>query len=448
MVIIGTAVAVSLSLLAVVAGLLYDQLYVPSRTVASVNTATLTRRDYWQERRQALAREVVQAFQLDALLAGQNFGQDFTARVPTTNQQVRDIRTQPVDEATLGEWQTRTLIEQGAQELGATTTDVEVDQQLVGDLAAAFIPDQSQAAGPQPTVVFTATATAAAVETAAAAAPTSATATTGTVAATPTTGPTATIAPTPTARPTFTADEAAPKVAQIVDAVFEKYTAAITQATGQVNLIKEDFTAALRNQYRQQVLTTRVQERLVAEQGFQPSDTPAEVNARQVLLKIPDDTPEDKKEAAFAEAKARADAVYAELAGGADFATVARERSDDAASKDQGGDLGFFGTSSSFDPAFVAAAFALKDGEISQPVRTQSGWHVIQPLERRADPLDKQLRDARSKAFETWLSDRRGAATLVPVPTATPEPSAAPDAAPAPAAEPTGEALPLTTPTP
>lgn len=84
-------------------------------------------------------------------------------------------------------------------------------------------------------------------------------------------------------------------------------------------------------------------------------------------------------EAAFPEGagKARDRIVQAlqKLKGGADFAEVAKSMSD-CPSKSQGGDLGSFGRSG-MDPHFTAAAFSLKDGEVSQSVQTSFGYHII-----------------------------------------------------------------------
>lgn len=87
-----------------------------------------------------------------------------------------------------------------------------------------------------------------------------------------------------------------------------------------------------------------------------------------------------------------AKAVKAELDGGADFATVAKEKSIDPGAAN-GGDLGFFGKGMMVAP-FEAAAFALTDiGQVSDPVESQFGWHVIRLEEKRqsAPPAFEQV---------------------------------------------------------
>ena len=73
------------------------------------------------------------------------------------------------------------------------------------------------------------------------------------------------------------------------------------------------------------------------------------------------------------------------MKGGEDFAKVAGEVSKDPGSKTDGGDLGFF-TKDRMVEAFAEAAFKLEPGQISDPVKSQFGWHVIQVEEKRKKP--------------------------------------------------------------
>jgi peptidyl-prolyl cis-trans isomerase D len=83
-------------------------------------------------------------------------------------------------------------------------------------------------------------------------------------------------------------------------------------------------------------------------------------------------------------ARARADSVRAEIAGGAPFAEVARRESSDSVSAAQGGDLGEW-TRGSMDAAFDSAAFALPLNTVSQPVLSQFGYHLIEVTSRKGD---------------------------------------------------------------
>jgi peptidyl-prolyl cis-trans isomerase C len=86
------------------------------------------------------------------------------------------------------------------------------------------------------------------------------------------------------------------------------------------------------------------------------------------------------------ETEAEAQAVIAELEGGADFAAIAEARSKDPGSGAQGGDLGWFGLGMMVQP-FEAAVTALAPGAVSAPVETQFGWHVIRLNETRPIPV-------------------------------------------------------------
>ena len=95
-----------------------------------------------------------------------------------------------------------------------------------------------------------------------------------------------------------------------------------------------------------------------------------EVHARHILV----------------EDEAAARKAYDRVKAGEDFAKVAAELSTDPGSKAEGGDLGFF-TKDRMVAPFAEAAFRMKPGEISEPVKSQFGWHVIQVVERRAKPV-------------------------------------------------------------
>jgi len=83
-----------------------------------------------------------------------------------------------------------------------------------------------------------------------------------------------------------------------------------------------------------------------------------------------------------AAARARADSVRAEIAGGAPFAEVAQRESSDSASAAHGGDLGEW-TKGSMDPAFDSAAFSLPLNALSQPVLSRFGYHLIEITSRK-----------------------------------------------------------------
>jgi peptidyl-prolyl cis-trans isomerase C len=108
-----------------------------------------------------------------------------------------------------------------------------------------------------------------------------------------------------------------------------------------------------------------------------------EVHARHILFRA--QAGEDK---AGKEAEDKIKAIIARLKKGEDFAKVAGEVTEDPSGKANGGDLGYF-TKEQMVPEFSEAAFKLDKGQISEPVKTQFGWHVIKVEDKRVKPAPK-----------------------------------------------------------
>jgi len=125
---------------------------------------------------------------------------------------------------------------------------------------------------------------------------------------------------------------------------------------------------------------------------------PATVSFRAVFVR-PEPT-----DSAKAVARRRADSVLVALRAGADFATLAKRFSDDVASRDDGGDLGWF-RRGRMVPEFEAAAFALRPGQVSNVVETPFGYHLIQV--ERVEPAEVH---ARHILFAPALTDSNIAA--------------------------------------
>ncbi len=95
-----------------------------------------------------------------------------------------------------------------------------------------------------------------------------------------------------------------------------------------------------------------------------------EVHARHILVATEDEAKQ----------------IEAALKQGADFATLAKEKSKDPSGAANGGDLGWF-TKDQMVPEFADAAFKLDKGQISDPVHTQFGWHIILVVDKRVKPI-------------------------------------------------------------
>lgn len=441
-----TAATIGLALLAILAGVLYDQLWVPSQPVARVGDVTLSQGDYWTERRHAYAREIVQNFQLLALFGGNpQFTEQFQGQSPTIDNQVETIRSTEIDPAVLAQWETRQIKEQGAANLGISVDEAAVDQALVSDLGIVFLPPPTPPVTPTtevaPTEEATTTEEPAATEEAATAEEPAAT--TGDGAAAPPAA-TATFAPTETPLPTPAPAEAATQTDQIIDEIYRRYEIELATAAEDPDLSKEDFRAALADQYRERVIDERVQAQLVPADDFVASEEPERIQVRQVFVAVtpPAEATQEQRDAAFAEAKDRTDTIAAELRGGADFATVAAVSSDDPGSREQGGDLGFFDRSGAADggvtypPELVERAFDLEEGVISDPIRTQFGWHIIEVTDRDIPSEEQQLREARTEALDAWVEEQRERLGVARFPESTPTPPAVPTE-PIPTPEPT-----------
>jgi peptidyl-prolyl cis-trans isomerase C len=108
-----------------------------------------------------------------------------------------------------------------------------------------------------------------------------------------------------------------------------------------------------------------------------------EVHARHILIRA---AAGDEKASKEAESKIKA--IIVRLKKGGDFAKLASELSEDPSGKANGGDLGYF-TKEQMVPEFSDTAFKLDKGQISEPVKTQFGWHVIKVEDKRLKPLPK-----------------------------------------------------------
>ena len=151
-------------------------------------------------------------------------------------------------------------------------------------------------------------------------------------------------------------------------------------------------------------LVTEEALRKVYDEQIKPMGAAEEIRARHILFRA---DPKDEK--AQAEAQARAQAALERLKKGDDFATVASELTEDPSGKENGGDLDYF-TKDQMVPEFANVAFQMYPGQMSNPVRTQFGWHIIKLEDRRNRPVP-EFEKVRPQ-IETFLV-RRGQTELI-----------------------------------
>jgi len=184
-------------------------------------------------------------------------------------------------------------------------------------------------------------------------------------------------------------------------------TGLVSLATAKQDLAKIEANGKYLNDQQVDTYILRpvvLKTKLVAALGASIPAVQDEVHARHILVAD----------------KATADLIEQKLKAGGDFAALAKQYSTDTGSKNNGGDLGWF-SKGQMVPAFEQAAFSLQPGQISQPVQTQYGWHIIQVLQRdphhTVDP--QQLAQLRMQAYSQWLGPIQSDTKRVTIDTAS-----------------------------
>lgn len=172
------------------------------------------------------------------------------------------------------------------------------------------------------------------------------------------------------------------KVAELKEQLGENFEAALAQY-GYAN--EEDFKETMKLgmlQEKAAMKSIKVTDKEVKEyyDNYKP-----EIKARHILVA-------DEKTAL--EVKQKLDA-------GEKFEDVSNTYSTDEAAKAAGGDLGWFGPEAQMDPDFLAAAFALKVNEISAPVKSSFGYHIIQVTEAKEKKPFKEMKDQMEKELKS-----------------------------------------------
>ncbi len=376
-------------------GVLNQRVLTGLQPVAVVNGDKITSNDFQAQVR--LARQNLVSSAMQTYQFGQMFGNN-PQFMSSTVSQLYQIQSQ-LDPTTMGNQVLEQMIQdklirQEAKRRGITVTQGEVDKAI--QEAFGYFPNGTPTS--EPTLESRPTSTLSALQmTLMAPAPTPLTTPTPTATLTTTLAitPTATLAPTaiPTATATITPIPSATPTSAPT-ATPTEYTLQGYQGVykTQVANLKTNLNFNEKNLnylFESQIYRKKVTDAVLKDLGVTPEQE--QVWARHIL--VPDEP--------------TAQIVEQKLKDGENWNTLAAQFSTDTSNKDTGGDLGWFGKGRMV-AAFEDAAFKLKVGEISQPVQSDFGWHVIQVLGHETRPLSTSEYDTyKQTRFDEWIKELR-----------------------------------------
>lgn len=418
---IGTGIAAAVVVLALAIGAFYQYFWFPRQTVASVNGTEIRRSDYMKVRNYQIRQEIARlSQQMQTAQADQQ--PQMQASLTQLQQELANLEDNEVNlnpETVAGMIDDR-LVLNNIESLGITLSDEDVEQYVLEVFAPIPLGEATEEPTVEPTAAAWATETAEAFEvqitqtveaqSTAAAQPTEdvegtpdpdatedpdATPEAPEVVETPTEPLVGSPTPEAGAEPTEDAEDAEPTgtlpptvTPSVDDAIATSeanYDALETNFLDAADMSRSDFERLI---IRPALARQRAQEQLAAD--VEPRADQAQlahilVATEEAAREILDTRLEEE-----------------------DFADVAAEVSIDEQTGQNGGDLGW-NTSDAFVEGFGDAAFELEPGEISEPVQTQFGWHIIQMIDFEEDrPLTIQgLQQRKAAAFESWLNELR-----------------------------------------
>ena len=156
----------------------------------------------------------------------------------------------------------------------------------------------------------------------------------------------------------------------------------------------------IKNNVVENVKVTREDEAKFYQENLDKMKHPEQVRASHILLRAEKSAPADQKTAQ----KKKAEEALTKARSGSDFASLAKEYSQDPGSAERGGDLGYF-ERGKMVPAFDKAAFSLKAGAISDIVETDFGYHIIKVTDHRAAGLTP-IDDVRQRINEYLANEK------------------------------------------
>jgi foldase protein PrsA len=190
----------------------------------------------------------------------------------------------------------------------------------------------------------------------------------------------------------------------VVTKVFtKKYNVSDKEVDKEFNKIKEQYgdqfedalkqsgmdEKALKQQIRSNLAIKKAVEKTITDKELKENYKP-EIRASHILVKD----------------EAKAKEIKARLDKGEDFATLAKENSEDTGSAEKGGDLGYFGPGKMV-AEFEEAAYKLQVGQISEPVKSQFGYHIIKLTDKKPlEPFDKVKGKLKEELVEKKVNDQ------------------------------------------
>lgn len=359
-------------------GILEQSVLQPLQPVAKVNGASISTKDFQatvKYSRQSIISQYIQTYQF-----AQYFGSDpnsqnyFSSSLQQIAAQLSpaDLGKQVLDNMVDDE-----LIKQEAKRRNISVSDEELNKTLQDDFG--FFPNGTPTpTATQPPIVFsTLSPQQLALVTA-----TPTVTPTVPVTITPTIAPTKPVTSTPTSAPTLTPT---PYTEQMYK---DNYKKTVDNIKTNINVTESQFREIIRTQ----LLRKKVEDAITADLTHEQE----QVWSRSIL--VADET--------------TAKTVVDRVTKGEDFGKVAKEVSIDTATKDQGGDHGWQ-SRESMDPDYATAAFLLKIGQISGPVKTAAGWEVIQVIGHENRKLDdQQFQQAKDLQFQDWLKKQRDSSQI------------------------------------
>jgi peptidyl-prolyl cis-trans isomerase D len=394
---IGAITVLVLVVAIIVYGVLEQNYFRFTRTVATVNGENISGTDFrafTRYYRNNLIQSAENTFQLASMFGSDpNAMQSFGSQLVSISDQLDGFQA---GQAALDQLINDKLIRQEAKKRGITVTsqEVETGMQEAFRFYANGTPTPTATIEPKPTATLSQTQLAMVPPTAT---PTSIPSPTATQVITATTSTTPTSEATPTSEPTLSSTPVITQTATPTPSptpyTLQEYQS--NYATMVVNLATLQIPeTVLRYVVESRIYQDKLMKQVVDEKAACTQD---EVWAQHIL--VPD--------------QATAEKVYNLATSGGDWFQLASEYSTDTSNKDKGGDLGWFGPGQMV-AEFEKAAFALNTpGEISQPVKTQFGWHIIRLVAKQSKQLTgSDCTNAQQQKFQEWVTQQRSTAKI------------------------------------